>query len=90
MPPSGRTYQVVPGPIGCGALDIVREIAVDCVWAGLLLSVTVAVNWDVPAAVGVPEITPEVAARISPEGRLPPVIDQVYAGVPPLACKGVE
>ena len=77
VPPSGRTYQVVPGPVGCCAPDTVREIVANCVWAGLLLSVTAAVNCDVPAVAGVPEITPEVAAKVSPAGRLPDIIDQV-------------
>ena len=32
---------------------------------------------DVPLVVGVPEMMPVVAARVSPAGRLPEVIDQV-------------
>lgn len=43
----------------------------------MLLSVTVAVKVDVPVAVGVPEMVPLVAARVSPAGREPAVIDQV-------------
>jgi hypothetical protein len=54
------------------------------------LSVTVAVKFEVPFAVGVPEIMPVVAARVSPAGSVPAVIDQVYAGVPPLAVIGFE
>jgi hypothetical protein len=49
------------------------------------LSVTVAVKFEVPVAVGVPEMVPLVAARVSPAGRLPEVMDHVYAGVPPVA-----
>jgi hypothetical protein len=41
------------------------------------LSLTVAVKLDVPLAVGVPEMIPVVASRVSPAGRLPAVIDQV-------------
>ena len=41
------------------------------------MSVTVAVKLDVPVAVGVPEITPVVAARLTPVGRLPEEMDQV-------------
>jgi hypothetical protein len=54
------------------------------------LSLTVAVNCDVPLADGVPEITPVVAASVRPAGKLPDEIDHVYAGVPPLACNAVE
>jgi hypothetical protein len=53
------------------------EVAADFVWTGELLSLTVAVKLDVPLVVGVPEIMPVVAARVSPAGRLPEVIDQV-------------
>jgi hypothetical protein len=45
---------------------------------------------EVPVAVGVPEIIPVVAARLNPAGRVPAVIDQVYAGVPPVAVMGFE
>ena len=41
------------------------------------MSLTVAVKLDVPLAVGVPEMIPVVAAKVSPAGRLPEVIDQV-------------
>jgi hypothetical protein len=53
------------------------EKEAEAFWAGLLLSVTVAVNFEVPVAEGVPEIVPVVAASVSPEGRLPEEIDQV-------------
>jgi hypothetical protein len=32
-------------------------------------------------------MTPVVPANVSPGGRLPEVIDHVYAGVPPVACR---
>jgi hypothetical protein len=56
------------------------------VWlcAGDPESETVTANVDVPLAVGVPEMTPPDES-VSPAGRLPEVIDQVYPGVPPLA-----
>jgi hypothetical protein len=41
------------------------------------LSLTVAVKLYVPPVVGVPEMMPVVAARVSPAGRLPEVIDHV-------------
>ena len=51
------------------------ESVADFVWTGLLLSVAVAVNENVPLAVGVPEITPLPDVNASPAGRLPEVID---------------
>jgi hypothetical protein len=61
----------------------------DALWAGLSLSCTVAVKFEVPLAVGIPEITP-VEARLSPTGRLPDVTDHLYDGIPPVACKVCE
>ena len=55
-------------------MTIIKEA--DCVWIGLLLSCTAAVNVDVPLAVGVPEMTPE-DPRVNPAGRLPDVTDHV-------------
>lgn len=69
---------------------IVIDNGTDFVCAGLLLSVTVAVNPKVPLAVGIPEITPAPAARVKPAGRVPLVIDHPYAGVPPAACNVCE
>jgi hypothetical protein len=48
----------------------------DAVCAGELLSVTVTVKLDVPAVVGVPEITPPLDI-VNPAGRLPDVTDHV-------------
>jgi hypothetical protein len=62
--------------VGCGATTLI-EVVADCVWIGLPLSLTVAVKLDAPFAVGVPEITPVVAARVKPAGKLPDVIDHV-------------
>jgi ABC-type thiamin/hydroxymethylpyrimidine transport system permease subunit len=75
--------------VSCVA-PMVIDVAADLVCAGLLLSLTVTVKLDVPFAVGVPEIAPLPAARVSPAGRLPEVTDQVYPGVPPLACSACE
>ena len=41
------------------------------------MSLTETVKFTVPVTVGVPEIVPVVAARVSPAGRLPEVIDHV-------------
>jgi hypothetical protein len=65
-----------------------RGMDLDC--AGLDASATVAVKLKVPGAVGVPETMPVVAPRVSPVGRLPAVIDQLYGEVPPVACRPFE
>ena len=83
-------YQVVPGPGGGVAAATTMEVAADWVCMGEPLSLTAAVKLKVPLVMGVPEIMPLVAARVSPAGRLPDVIDQVYAGVPPVADMGLE
>jgi hypothetical protein len=49
-------------------------------------SVTVIVNEKIPFEVGVPEITPVVEDKLSPEGSCPPVTVQLSVGVPPLAA----
>jgi len=48
------------------------------------------VKVDVPEPLGVPEITPVVAASVSPAGRLPELIFHVYPGVPPAAWSAAE
>jgi hypothetical protein len=58
------------------------------VWEGELESVAFTVTENLPLVVGVPEITP--FARLSPDGRLPEVIDQAYGAVPPFACNALE
>ena len=68
---------MVPAPDAGVAAATTMEVAADFVWTGELLSLTVAVKLDVPLVVGVPEMMPVVAARVSPAGRLPDVIDQV-------------
>ena len=53
--------------------------------AGELASVTFTVNDAVPAVVGVPLITAPLS--VSPAGKEPEEIDQLYGVVPPLAAK---
>ena len=60
------------------------EVVADLLWAGLPLSVTVAVKLNVPETVGAPEMVP-LLARVRPAGKLPELTVQLYAGVPPLA-----
>ena len=53
--------------------------------AGAWLSVTRTVKLDVPAAVGVPEMTPALE-RERPEGSVPETVDHEYGDVPPVAA----
>jgi hypothetical protein len=69
---------------------MVIDVAADLVCTGLLLSLTVTVKLKLPFAVGVPEMMPLLAARVNPAGRLPEVTDQLYPGLPPLACSVCE
>ena len=78
------------GVVGGGGVEtgggIVKPNCIASVCAGELESVTVIVNEKSPFEVGVPAITPVVEDRLSPEGNCPPVIIQLYVGVPPLAA----
>ncbi len=55
---------------------ITRTNEADLVCMGLEASVMVAVRLKVPLTAGVPETTP-LEPRVRPEGRVPPVTDQV-------------
>jgi hypothetical protein len=66
------------------------ESETDFVCAGVSVSVTVAVRLKVPLAVGVPETMPVAVPRLSPAGRAPEVIDQLYGVFPPVACMPLE
>jgi hypothetical protein len=50
--------------------------AFETIWAGLLLSVTLAVKLNVPALVGLPLIIPAVD-KVSPAGKVPELMDHV-------------
>ena len=66
------------------AVTLMERLTV-CVCAGDPLSATSTVKFAEPLEVGVPEITP-AEERARPAGKLPEEIDQLYAGVPPLAA----
>jgi hypothetical protein len=68
--------------------DGLMVIVSDCetVFVGLLESVTVTVTVDEPGVVGVPLTVQPV--RMSPAGRVPVLIEQLYGVVPPLASIG--
>ena len=55
-----------------------------CVAVAPNASVTRTVKFDVPAVVGLPEMTP-AADRVSPAGSEPDASDQVSGPVPPVA-----
>jgi len=73
LTPAG-TVDVV---IARGVWAMTRESVTDLVCAGLDESATLNVRLVVLLAVGVPEMTPVVAARLRPVGRVPVVMDQV-------------
>jgi hypothetical protein len=54
------------------------------------LSVTITVNDDVAAVVGVPEITPVADPSDNPAGKLPELMLHKYGGVPPVAARIAE
>ena len=84
--PVGKAETVIAN---AGAVMMI-ESGIDLVCAGLDASATVAVTLKVPVTVGVPETRPVVAPRLSPAGRLPAVMDQLYGVMPPVACRPFE
>ncbi len=52
------------------------------VTGGVLLSATFTVKLKFPVPAGVPLIDPLEGLKLSPGGRLPPLIDQVYGRTP--------
>jgi hypothetical protein len=70
------------------AVIAILRFAVAVFLVGDSLSVTVTTKLVVPVNVplGVPEITPVAALRLSPAGKLPVVTAHVYGEVPPVAC----
>jgi hypothetical protein len=71
--PEGTVDVVMARDVGATTSE--RET--DLVCDGFAESATAAVKVAVPIAVGVPEMTPVVGARLSPAGRLPEAMDQV-------------
>ena len=71
---------------GCGATTMLKAF----VPVLLAASFTSTVNENVPAVVGVPEITPVEATNVSPAGNVPTVTLQLYGAVPAVACSVVE
>ena len=71
--PAGNDVVVTEG--GCAAAAI--EMLSACEPVLLFASFTCTVNDELPAAVGVPEMVPDDAARLKPAGRAPAVMLQV-------------
>src|SRR5262245_41623548 len=87
-PPSAPTPgTAVLGQMVRAAASTVMPRAFVVVWAPAL---TPTVKFEVPVAVGVPEITPVLAVSASPAGSVPLTSDHVYGGDPPLAASVVE
>jgi hypothetical protein len=84
------------GSIESGADQMSVLVADDTVivtvpWAMVpCASVTVTPKLVLPVLVGVPEITPVEASRLSPAGREPEVIAQEYGVMPPVAWSVAE
>lgn len=76
-----KLIDVGESPItGAGAGAITRVTA--CVASGVLPFNATSVNVDVPAVVGVPEITPDAALSVRPAGSEPAITLQVGVGDP--------
>jgi hypothetical protein len=86
--PPGRLVVLIAR--GVPAWTRLRVTVAVAVWASDPASFTVTPNEKFPLIVGVPEMTPVDAARLSPAGRLPEEIDHVYGAVPPVACTPLE
>jgi hypothetical protein len=71
--PAANDEDVIASVLGATTI----EVATDFVCTGLPLSLTLTVKLEVPVAVGVPEMAPVEAVRVSPAGRLPDVIVHV-------------
>jgi hypothetical protein len=86
--PPGRVVELMAS--GAPAATSERVTVMVAVWAGEPASWTVTPKEKFPLAVGVPETRPVEGARLSPAGRAPEEIDQVYGDVPPVACRARE
>jgi hypothetical protein len=83
--PEGSDVVVIERAVGATTSDSVTAL----LCAGLDESATVKVKLAVPLAVGLPEIIPVDAARLSPDGSVPEVIVHLYGLVPPVALSVV-
>ena len=86
-------YPVPTVPLAREVVEIVSTgvmMMLNCLVAvccGVPESVACTVTLDMPAVVGVPVIAPVAAFKVRPTGKVPALIAQVTAGVPPLDCR---
>lgn len=81
VPPGSDVVVIVKGG---GAITMPSAFV--AVSAGVVESLTCTVKSAVPAAVGVPVITPVALCKVRPAGRAPAVnVHDEYGGVPPVA-----
>jgi hypothetical protein len=82
-PEAASVWEYATPTVPPGRLEVVTlrsgGITIESAWSSvaLTLSVTRAVKFEVPAAVGVPEIVPVELPSDNPAGRLPETIDHV-------------
>lgn len=86
MPVLAPGSDVVVTVGGCAATTMLKAF-VPVLFAA---SFTSTVNENVPAVVGVPEITPVEVTSVNPGGNAPALTLQLYGDVPPVACNVVE
>ena len=84
VPLVGVTESLATGYSFAGAT--VSESALVAVTGVGAESLAAKVGLKDPEAVGVPEIAPVLALRLTPAGNAPAEIDHVYGVTPPLAC----
>src|SRR6476469_2438675 len=72
------------------AVGMVMLSACVATCTGLPASLVWTTKLKLPAAPGVPEITPVVGFRVRFAGREPLAMDHLYGGVPPLAARVAE
>ena len=78
---------IARGAIVTGATTTGMETVVVAVCTEELESITVTPKLKFPADVGVPEIAPEAADKLSPGGSWPEDTLQVYGAVPPVMVR---
>lgn len=76
--PSGREVVEMVNP---GWMVMLRAFVVVC-GIGVVESLAITVKFEIPAVVGVPEMTPVLASIDRPGGRLPALIFQLTGSVP--------
>src|SRR6202011_2139593 len=81
--PFGKVVVVIAS--GATVTTMLNALAAAC--CGVLESFAFIVKFDVPAAVGVPEITPVAVFSVRPAGN-PPIKVHVIGAVPPLVASG--